>query len=350
MICASFSAGVVYIYELGTIIMRQLKIWLIEKSNVQTYVIVIILVLTIARTYIIDEHVRQTKDFYTPIVYFLLMLWVYYSVFYRVILDNDVNEKVILKRRLDEPKDLIGKFVKLSLLIFFSYRTFFIFARGGVIISLALITLTGLFCIYLIGKNTWNEKSSHKDFTQTLGQFAIAAGIVGYIYFVSWKSSFCYEFGIMEIGNYFEKDTYNAKYLVNICRTHSNGNADVNERLIDDDKENDKEAVDEIIENVKSEMEYEKKHTYKLPADIVVSDDFSEYQDYDTETGIGAYSYETTATSETRKVKILKVYFNNGGYLYFSDCFVPINNSDDCNCVDQDDKEWKVELTKVKIK
>ncbi len=329
--------------------MRRLKIWLIEKSKIQTYTIIIVLALTIASRYFIDQQISKTQDFYSPIIYSLLMLWVYYSVLYRVITDADVNEKFILKRRLDEPKDLIGKFVKLSLLIFFSYRTFFIFGRVGVIISLALITIAGLFCIYLIGKNTWNEKSTHKDFTQTLGQFAITAGIVGYIYFVPWKSSFCYEFGVKEIGNYFEKDTYNAKYLVKICGTHSNDNSEINEKLIDDDKGNDKEAIEDILENVKSEIQYEKKHTYKLPADIVVSDDFSEFVDYETETGVGAYSYETTATSETRKVKILKVYFNNGGYLYFNDCFVPINNSDDCNCVDQNGKDWKVELTKEKI-
>lgn len=292
---------------------RRFCIWLIEKSNFQTYTIIIVLALTITSRYFIDHQIRKTQDFYSSIIYSILILWVYYSLFFRVILDEDVNEKIILRRRFDEPKDLLGKFMKLSVLIFFGYRAFFIFGRLGVLISLSIITITGLFCIFMIAKNTWKEKSSHKDFMETLGQFAIMAGIVGYIYFIPWKSSYCYEFGVKEIGNYFEKDTYEAKYIIEISRVDG-GN------------------------------------TYKLPADILISDDFSEYESYDTETGVGAYSYETSETSEIRYAKIRKVYFNNGGTLFFKDCLVSIDNSYDCTCYDQDGEEWRIEITKEKVK
>jgi hypothetical protein len=270
-------------------------------------------VLTIARNYLVDHHIRKTQDFYTPFIYFILILWVYYSLFATIIVDHGVNEKNISKRQFDQPQALIGKILKLSILIFFGYKTFFIFGRTGVLISLSLITVTGLFCIYVIAHNVWKEKSTNKRFTETFEQFAIIAGIVGYIYFIPWKNSFCHEFGIKEIGNYFEKDTYEAKYIIEISR-------------IGGDK------------------------TYKLPADLLISNDFSTYEDYDTDTGVGAISYGTTQASETRFAKIKKVYFKNGGSLYFNDCLVSIDNSYDGTCVDQNGEEWQIEITKEKAK
>lgn len=330
--------------------MRRIKFWLLGKSDVQTYTIIIVLFLTLVSRYFIDYQIRKTQDYYSPIIFLLLTFWVYYSIFFRVILNNSVSEIIILRNPFDEPKDLSGKFTKLSLLIFFGYQTYYVFGRLGVLISLSIITITGLFCILMIAKNFWQERSRHNNIMEAFGMFIITAGIVGYIYFIPWKISFCYEFGVKEIGNYFEKHTYSAKYLVNICRTNLYNDSAAFDKLDDEYKENDQEALNEIVDNVVAEIEYQKKHTYKLPADIIVSNDFSEYEDYDTESGVGGFSYGITATSETRKVKILKVYFKNGGFLYFSDCFLAVNNSDDCVCVDQNGKEWKVELTKVKVK
>lgn len=292
---------------------RRFGIWLIEKSKVQTYTIIIVLGLTITTNYFIDYQIRKTQDFYSPIIYALLILWVYCSLFIRVNFNKDVNEKIIFKRIFHQPKDHLGKFMKLSLLIFFGYRTFFIFGRLGVLISLSIITITGLLCIFMIAKNSWKESSRHDDFIETLGQFAIKAGLVGYLYFSPWKSSYCYEFGVKEIGNYFEKDTYEAKYIVEIGRV-------------------------------------EDSNKYKLSADILISDDFSQFESYDTETGVGQYSYETTETYEIRYAKIKKVYFNNGGTLFFENCLVSINKSYDCNCYDQYGEEWRVEITKEKVK
>lgn len=291
--------------------MKRLKIWLIEKSNFQTYPIVAILSFTIIRNFFIDQEFKKSEDFYTPIVYFFLIIWVCYSLYYRV--SVDINEKTILKRRFEEPKDFIGKCIKLCVLILFGYRTFFIFGRSGVLLTLFIITFTGLFFIYLIAKHTWKERSNHKDLVETLGQFAIISGIVGYIFFILWKNSFCYEFGVKEIGNYFEKDTYEAKYIVKISSHHGG-------------------------------------RTYKLPADILISNDFSEYESYDTETGIGAYSYETTESSEIRYAKIKKVYLKNGESLYFKDCLVSIYNDYDCTCSDQYGIEWQIEIIKEKVK
>jgi hypothetical protein len=81
------------------IIMR-LQFWLIKKSNIQTYVIIVVLILTIASHYFIDQRIRKTQDYYTPVIYSLLILWVYYSLFYQEVLDENVNEKKYSKEKV----------------------------------------------------------------------------------------------------------------------------------------------------------------------------------------------------------------------------------------------------------
>jgi len=201
--------------------------------------------------------------------------------------------------------------VKLGILIFVGYHTFFIFGEVGVVISLVIISFTGLFSLVMIAKNTWMTKS--RDFMENLEQFAIISGIVGYIFFIPWKSTYCYEFGVKEIGSYFEKDTYEAKYIVEISRT--TGSAE-----------------------------------YKLPAEILVSDDFSQFEYYASETGTGAYSDETMESSEIRFAKINRVFFANGGFLVFENCFAPINEWKDCSCYDQSGTEWSIVVTTEKAK
>lgn len=279
------------------IIMNKFKIWLLEKSKIQTNTIVIVLLLSIASRYFIDEKIISTKDFFSPVVYLLLILWVYYSLFFCVVFNEDVKEKIINKRNLNDPKDFFGKLIKLTLLIFFSYRTFFIYGRLGVVFSLLIITITCILCIYIQAKADW----SNYDF---LTKFVFLAALVGYIYFKPWKAAYCYEFGVKEIGNFFEKHTYEAKYFIKITS-------------LDRDS------------------------SYTLPADIIVSEEFSDYDSYDTETDVITY--------EIRKVKIKNVYLNNGEKLFFEKCLVPIDNSDDYTCTDQNGVEWRMELTKKKV-
>lgn len=52
---------------------------------------------------------------------------------------------------------------------------------------------------------------------------------------------------------------------------------------------------------------------------------------------------------ENRYVKIFKVYFPNGGYLYFKNCYIPIEG-DYCECNDQNEKVWSIQLKEKKIK
>lgn len=293
--------------------MRRIPVWLIKNSIVQTYTVLLVCVLTFLRNYFIDKHIRQSEDIYTPIVYSILILWVYYSIFFRVRENETFDEKVIFQSKFDEPNDYLLKFINLSLLLFMGSNSFFIFGRLGVIASLCLITISGMLCIFMIGKNSWKNRGSHKVQTPSISNFLIFSGIVGYFYFISWKSSYCHEFGVNEIGNFFEKDTYQAKYMVEISRANG-GN------------------------------------TYKLPANILISRDFSDYESYDIETGIGPYINETTETSEIRYAKVNTVLFNNGGFLYFKDCLVSIDEAEECTCLDQDGEEWSIEMTLEKAK
>src|ERR1700747_3311132 len=134
--------------------MRQIKIWLLGNSNVQTYCIIIVLILTFIPKWIAGWHL----DFFIPAIYLLLIIWVYYSILYYIHIDEDTDEEIILRVRDTTSTDNLGKLGKLTLLIFFGYNYFFIFGKIGVLFALTLITLTALFLFFISTKEIWTEK------------------------------------------------------------------------------------------------------------------------------------------------------------------------------------------------
>lgn len=76
----------------------------------------------------------------------------------------------------------------------------------------------------------------------------------------------------------------------------------------------------------------------------------------------GTYCYYVKATNEKGKTytlpaniqkmegyySVYNVYFDNGGYLYFGDTCIDIEYEDTADCVDQDEREWEIELTNWK--
>lgn len=76
----------------------------------------------------------------------------------------------------------------------------------------------------------------------------------------------------------------------------------------------------------------------------------------------GTYCYFVKATNEKGKTYTLpanihkidglysvhNVYFDNGGYLYFRETCVDMEYEDINDCIDQDDREWQIELTNWK--
>ena len=273
--------------------MKRLKYWLLENPKILSYTINIILILILARIVFIDSEYRKAKDFYSPIIYILLIIWIYYSIFCSVIKDDRLKAKIVLNRRFYDTSGLVNKMIKLTFLILLGHRTLLIFGKTGVLISLFITTITGFLSVFMIVMNSWEEIPTAKSFKGKFIYIILSVGIVGYIYLQPWRNAICSEYGVEEIGNYFEKDTYEAKYYVNIRRVSKE---------------------------------------YKIPADIVVSNGFSTFKTNDRNSDIGLPSFEIT---ETRYAKINKVYFENGGYLFFKNCLVDIEDSYGCECVDQ---------------
>jgi hypothetical protein len=300
-------------------IKRNFKLFLLESSNL-FYAIVLLLAWTAIRRFFLTSSFRNDSDYFTSIFYFLTIAWVYYTTCYRLILDEDTNEKVILKRRLDDIASYKISLIQLSILFMFGTRSFIIYGQAGIIIILSIITVTALLSIlYLFydSRKQFSEIIKNKfkgNFIESIiNAFApilIYGAIIVYVLLWPWRTAFCHQYGVEEIGHYFEKDSYEAKYLVKISR-------------VDGD------------------------NTYTLPSEIFVSKDFSEYDSYETTRGVGAYSTDEEESVEIRYVKIKKVFFKNGGFLYF-DCLVPVENSQTCE--DQDGEEWEIELTSTKIK
>ena len=98
------------------------------------------------------------------------------------------------------------------------------------------------------------------------------------------------------IDSFFEKPEYRAKYYVNLF------------------------------------SETSKSKNYRLVADVHV------YQE--TEEGYDDKSHTY------KVISIERVYFNNGGYLYFDDCLAKIGEK--TYCTDQNGKDWYIELTNIK--
>jgi hypothetical protein len=286
--------------------MKRVGTWLLTKSNFQTYIVALAVCYIIVRHYTTTPYFRSIQDIYSPFVFAVIFIWIYYSIFFRV---SDGAISITSFKDLREP---FGKYLKLILLVYFGYRTFYVFGVPGSYIAISIVSMSALITLIGAIQIVIKELPNHKG-EEKLGIIIVWLGVVGYLYFVPWKAAFCHDFGVEEIDNYFEKDTYKAKYIV---------------KLINPDKGK----------------------TYTLPADILVSKDFSEYEYYITETGVGAYSYETEESSETRRVKINRVYFNNGGFLSFDDCLISVDNSCENRCTDQHGDEWKIEMTKEKAK
>lgn len=296
--------------------MKKLNLSLIQNTDAKIYSAFVLILLTMLSRYFIEYEIRKSYDFYTPITYLLIIAWFYYSIFFKVRFDEEKNVKIVIKRKLKDYSETGWLFLGIGILTFFSYQTFFIFGKVGVLFSLLLITVTAIGSAVVFAYGI--SKSNRSDLFMYIGSIGFSVVITLYIYFIPWKYTFCYEFGIKEIGNYFEKHTYEAKYLILLKKVSKNHNS--------------------TLKN------------YSLVADILVSKDFSQFDSDDTETDFKGYSYETSKTLENRYVQIKKVYFNNGGYLIFNNCLIELKGSDFNVCTDQNGREWEIELTNVKIK
>jgi hypothetical protein len=345
------------------------KVWLIEKSRLQIFVIIVVFFLSLLCEEYFDFN--EIINFFTSIIYLLLIFWVYFSIFCKVkVTEDSISkeiEKVVEIKKFDEPENFNLEFWILTLIIFLANRSFFIFGVVGVLMSLFIITMTGFLWIFSSVLNLWLEQKkehyrsqwsftggipkfyysklsvwnlpAHKDFISV----CFLSIVVGFIYFIPWKNAYCHQFGVSEIGNYFEKDTYTTKYYVNIFQSNSIRDRELAIKLLNQNIDSNKTVLNNMIENKK----YEYYHTYTLPAEIMVSNGFTEFNNEKREIDLSNPNLKRARPNlNERKVKILNISFNKSVVLKFDKCFLRIRESNDCNCFDNDSIEWNIELVK----
>lgn len=282
--------------------MRRIQIWLLERTRIRTAAIFWLIVLTVIRDYVISDDLRL-NDYYTPLLYLVMMGWVYYSVFYRVIIDEDVDEKVILKRPL-KSTEFIGNLPWVAILLYFSYRTFLVFGEWGALLILSLITLTlGLHLYMYLWKIILSKQPA--DRTVEAGMMII----IVLLYFGPWKSIYCHQYGVQDRHSYFEKESYQGEYLVSIERTDDGNNYHLPAHV----EVNTSAERDKILPSV----------FYGLIGTFIQDDDY-------------------------RTDRVTNVYFDNGGSLYFENCKHYRTEGKEFTCIDQDGEEWSMEIMRGK--
>lgn len=156
-------------------------------------------------------------------------------------------------------------------------------------VSLSLL----LFCIWAITKDALRNRA-------LVTGIIMGHAILGYCMYSWSKGTYVLHYGDEIIGSFWEKPNYKTKYLVKLYK----GDSD---------------------------------QFYTLPAQLhVFSETFED--DYGD-------SYQTWTE---KFILVETVYFNNGEYLTFDDC--NLNEGGRVFCIDQNDNEWYIELTKEKIK
>lgn len=280
--------------------MNNLKIFL-KAIPLQTYVVIF----TITILNILYFHTNIDILNIEPFIYSILIIWAYFSIFLKI-----VNNKISF-RKIDGNQNYKGSFFNLGIILLLGYQSFCIYGKVGVIIILSIITLTATINIIVLYKEIFISKNNQfNDKNELSSQLFVSAGFVLFFYFFFiGKPAFCYEFGVEEIGSFFEKRTYEAQYLIKI-----------------------KKLNDTAI--------------FELPANFIISRDFSEYVSYEVDKDMfGPYSI----TDEIRYVKLKKVYFPNN-ILKFNNCIIPVESHSVDNCSDENGIEWFIHFTNKKVK
>lgn len=206
------------------------------------------------------------------------------------LLEGNQHHLPILKT-IDEliERPNINEYFKLFLLLSIGQHRFDFFKTPGLILYLTftffLITIS-LFVLY-------RDYQRNRTWTTT---------IIGNLFLVTCllffsKHTYSRINGDQAFNSFFEKPEYHTKYYVNLF------------------------------------PETSKSKNYRLVADIHVYEEEEEYDDK-------SYLYKV--------ISIEKVYFNNGGYLYFDDCRLEVGEK--TYCIDQKGRGWYIELTNIKVK
>jgi hypothetical protein len=212
---------------------------------------------------------------------------------------------VLYQSRSDKSTNLLDHLVSersfgpyFSLWIILLTNPFNVFKWSSSIYIFISLVLVAISC-YAIIRDIY---TSRKLFT---------TAVIGHVFFcyclLHWsKNAYINEWGNTQIGSYWEKESYTAKYLVKIS---------------------------------KSETAKE----YSLPAIIYVSSEWGE-SPYPSEDMMGIEYFETF---ENRRIYLERVFFSGAGYLEFDDCILEVGKKS--FCIDREGGRWNIELTNEQL-
>lgn len=268
---------------------------LCDNSKLHSWSVVIVIAAHIFVIDLLPETIKPTLQVIFPVVFIFLIIWGMINIFV-VLLDRSVlHGKMYYSIRLVKTDELIdspnfNEYTKLFFLFFAGQHSFDFFQFSGFVIYLSLAFFLIASCFIVLHRD---YKRNRTWTTTRIGNLFLV------ICLLVWsKNTYSRIDGDESIGSFFEKPEYRTKYYVNLF------------------------------------PEASKSKNYRLAAEIHV------YEESDEDYEGNSHAYKV--------ISIEKVYFNNGGFLYFDDCLVEFGEK--TYCIDQNGKGWYIELTNLKVK
>lgn len=277
---------------------------------ISVFICLSIIIGTILSWIIFDSPDKRENDYYSAIIYSIIYLYLIISAFY------------LIKKGKTDVSTYVFYFISLIILNYSGYETFFIYKKTGIILFLIIqffsitLVLSLIICIsFLIQKKHDNNIDFINDI---ISQPAIIYCLVfiGISYYPI-KETFCQEFGVKEIGNYFEKGKYKSEYYLKL------------HKITDEDDE--PHITDYEVSEY--DMFHKLSKQYWLDKEFIVP------------AVIGIIKNEN-------KVLILEPIIVDGESIDFKFCLPSKDPSDgyECFCEDQNGTSWRVEMTGKKVK
>jgi hypothetical protein len=245
------------------------------------------------------EKERENKLSYNGIFEKQIVLNNFYKLYEEL---NDENVFIHRRKSRIELTDNfnIYNYLRSLFVLYLGYAFGEISGPIGLSTFLFLVFACLIYCLWIL---IWEQKRGKNR----LSPIVLSHFFVIFI-LISWgKNSYIRIYGNEIIGSYLEKSNYRTQYYINLFPNDENSK------------------------------------NYRLPADIHV---FTELEE--GETTEDRFGQESTSFSKVKYITVEKIYWPNGGYLYFEDCFLDIGEKN--LCYDQNNEGWYIELTEEKVK
>jgi hypothetical protein len=255
-----------------------------SNSKLHSWIVGIVIVAHVFVIGVLPGIIKLIFQVVFPLGFVFLIIWGMINVFVAVYDRSIVHGKVHYSMRLVEADELIGS------PNFNEYtKLFFLFFVGQYSFDLFRFPGVVMYLSLAIFLSVRSFIVLYRDYERTHAwtRTKIVNLFLAICLLVWSKNTYSRISGAESIGSFFEKTDYRTKYYVNMF------------------------------------PEASKSESYRLPAMIHVYD------------------------GSDKVISIERVYFDNGGFLYFEDCQVEIGEK--TYCTDQRGRRWYIELTDLKV-